>query len=169
MPGSASSRTRYPASAVLMRSHSGSLGRVFDPVGVHNSDPAASERFYRTVLSVLDVEPSYAGADVDRVGRLVDRAGGRRAPGDPRAPRGAFRARDRAQVDTFWQADADAGYRDDGAPGCARSTARPTTAPSCSTQTTTASMDRSSGARAARGCCWRSEAEARRLPDADLR
>jgi catechol 2,3-dioxygenase-like lactoylglutathione lyase family enzyme len=29
----------------------------------------------------------------------------------------AFRARDRAQVDAFWQAGIDAGYRDDGAPG----------------------------------------------------
>jgi len=28
-----------------------------------------------------------------------------------------FRARDRAQVDAFWQAGIDAGYRDDGAPG----------------------------------------------------
>ncbi len=28
-----------------------------------------------------------------------------------------FRARDRAQVDAFWQAGVDAGYRDEGAPG----------------------------------------------------
>jgi hypothetical protein len=42
----------------------GSFGRVFDHVGIHNSDLAASERFYRTVLSALGLEPSYAGADM---------------------------------------------------------------------------------------------------------
>ncbi len=45
--------------------------------------------------------------------------GRRRTAGAPLA-RGlyvGFRARDRAQVDAFWQAGVDAGYRDDGAPG----------------------------------------------------
>jgi catechol 2,3-dioxygenase-like lactoylglutathione lyase family enzyme len=49
------------------------------------------------------------------MGRLGHRADGPRAPGDPRAV--GFRARDRAQIDAFWQAGIDAGYRDDGAPG----------------------------------------------------
>ena len=35
---------------------------VFDHVGIAVSDLAASERFYRTVLSVLGVEPSHADA-----------------------------------------------------------------------------------------------------------
>src|SRR6266540_3261265 len=39
-----------------------SLGRVFDHVGIAVSDLAASERFYRTVLSVLGAEPSHADA-----------------------------------------------------------------------------------------------------------
>ena len=41
-----------------------SLGVVFDHVGIAVSDLAASERFYRTVLSVLGVEPSHADAEL---------------------------------------------------------------------------------------------------------
>jgi catechol 2,3-dioxygenase-like lactoylglutathione lyase family enzyme len=36
----------------------GSVTQVFDHVGVGVSDVAASERFYRTLLGVLGVEPS---------------------------------------------------------------------------------------------------------------
>ena len=93
-----------------------SLGRMFDHVGVAVSDLAASERFYRTVLSVLGVEPSHADAE------LVEWDDWDIGPTDSEHPvtRGlhvAFRARDRAQVDAFWRAGVDAGYRDDGAPG----------------------------------------------------
>jgi catechol 2,3-dioxygenase-like lactoylglutathione lyase family enzyme len=42
---------------------------VFDHVGIAVSDLAASERFYRTVLSVLGVEPSHADAEL--VGELA--------------------------------------------------------------------------------------------------
>ena len=94
----------------------GSLGRMFDHVGVHVSDLAASERFYRTVLSVLGVEPGHADA------QLVMWDEWAIGPPDREHPltRGlhvGFRARDPAQVDAFWQAGVDAGYRDDGAPG----------------------------------------------------
>ena len=94
----------------------GSLGRVFDHVGVRVSDLTASERFYRTVLSALGVEPSYADAE------LVEWEDWAIGPPDREHPltRGlhvGFRARDRARVDAFWQAGVDAGYRDDGAPG----------------------------------------------------
>ncbi len=41
-----------------------SLGVVFDHVAIAVSDLAASERFYRTVLSVLGVEPSHADAEL---------------------------------------------------------------------------------------------------------
>jgi catechol 2,3-dioxygenase-like lactoylglutathione lyase family enzyme len=89
---------------------------VFDHVGIAVSDIAASERFYRTVLSVLGVEPSHADAE------LVEWDDWAIGPTDREHPvtRGlhvGFRARDRAQVDAFWQAGVDAGYRDDGAPG----------------------------------------------------
>jgi uncharacterized protein (TIGR00369 family) len=43
-----------------------------------------------------------------------------------------FRARDRAQIDAFWQPGVDGGYRDDGPRARALSTARRTTAGSCS-------------------------------------
>jgi catechol 2,3-dioxygenase-like lactoylglutathione lyase family enzyme len=89
---------------------------VFDHVGVHNADLAASERFYRTVLSVLGIEPSYAGADM--VGWDDWWIGP--TDGEHAVTCGlhvAFRARDHAEVDAFWQAGIDAGYRDDGAPG----------------------------------------------------
>jgi catechol 2,3-dioxygenase-like lactoylglutathione lyase family enzyme len=89
---------------------------MFDHVGISNSDLAASERFYRNVLSALDVEPSYAGAD------MVGWDDWWIGPTDREHPvtRGlhvGFRARDRAQVDAFWQAGIEAGYRGDGAPG----------------------------------------------------
>ena len=44
----------------LRQARNGSLGRVFDHVGIAVSGLAASERFYRTVLSILGVEPSHA-------------------------------------------------------------------------------------------------------------
>ena len=37
---------------------------MFDHVAIAVSDLAASERFYRTVLSVLGVEPSHADAEL---------------------------------------------------------------------------------------------------------
>src|SRR5437870_8357530 len=94
----------------------GSLGRVFDHVGIAVSDLAASERFYRTVLSVLGVEPSHADAE------LVEWEDWDIGATDPEQPvtRGlhvGFRARDRAQVDAFWQAGVDAGYPAVDAPG----------------------------------------------------
>src|SRR6266498_104903 len=93
-----------------------SLGRVFDHVGIAVSDLAASERFYRTVLSVLGVEPSHADAE------LVEWEDWDIGPTDREHPvtRGlhvGFRAPSRAAVDAFWQAGIDAGYHDDGAPG----------------------------------------------------
>ena len=89
---------------------------MFDHVGIAVSDLAASERFYRTVLSVLGAEPSHADAE------LVEWDDWDIGPTDREHPvtRGlhvGFRARDRAQVDAFWRAGIDAGYRDDGAPG----------------------------------------------------
>ncbi len=89
---------------------------MFDHVGIAVSDLAASERFYRTVLSVLGVEPSHADAEI------VEWDDWAIGPADREHPltRGlhvAFRAPSRAAVDAFWQAGIDAGYRDDGAPG----------------------------------------------------
>ena len=51
--------------------YNGSLGRVFDHVAIAVSDLSASERFYRTVLSVLGVEPSHADAGLVDAGQDV--------------------------------------------------------------------------------------------------
>ena len=89
---------------------------MFDHVGVAVSDLEESERFYRTVLSALGIEPSHA--DEAMVG-WEDWWIGPTDDGHPltRGLHAGFRARDRAQVDAFWRAGVDAGYRNDGEPG----------------------------------------------------
>ena len=89
---------------------------MFDHVAIAVTDLAASERFYRTVLSVLGAEPRHADAEIvewdDWDIAQTDR--------DHPVTRGlhvGFRAPSREAVDAFWQAGIDAGHRDDGAPG----------------------------------------------------
>jgi catechol 2,3-dioxygenase-like lactoylglutathione lyase family enzyme len=89
---------------------------MFDHVGVAVADLAASERFYRTVLAELGVEPSYSAPE------LVEWEDWAIGPTDPEHPvtRGlhvGFRAPSPEAVDAFWQAGRAAGDRDDGAPG----------------------------------------------------
>ncbi len=86
---------------------------MLDHVGVAVSDLAASERFYRTLLSALGLEPSHADAG------LVEWDDWAIGPPDAEHPvaRGlhvGFRAQSRAAVEAFWRAGVDAGYRDDG-------------------------------------------------------
>ena len=116
---------------------------MFDHVGVAVADLAASERFYRTVLSGLGAGPTHADA------ALVEWEDWAIGPTDREHPvtRGLHvgcRAPSREAVDAFWQAGIDAGHRDDGAPGPARSTAVTTTGASCSTPTATGTTSRSS-------------------------
>lgn|GEM_PF-140533 len=88
---------------------------LFDHVGIHVSDLAASERFYRTVLSALGVEPSHA--DTQLV--MWDEWAIGPTDREHQVTRGlhvGVRARDRARVEAFWRAGIDAGYRNDGAP-----------------------------------------------------
>ena len=119
----------------LDRSCDGSLGAMFDHVGIAFSDLAASERFYRTVLSVLGAEPSHADAEI------VEWEDWDIMPTDREHPvtRGlhvGFRAPSRAAVQAFWQA-VDTGYhRRTRAADAVRTTT--TTAGSCSTRTATA-------------------------------
>jgi catechol 2,3-dioxygenase-like lactoylglutathione lyase family enzyme len=89
---------------------------VFDHVEIAVTDLSASERFYRTVLSVLGAEPLHVSADLvewqDWDVGVTDR--------EHPVSRGlhvGFRASSREAVDAFWQAGIDAGYRDDGSPG----------------------------------------------------
>ena len=89
---------------------------MFDHVGIAVADLAASERFYRTVLSALGAEPAHADAEI------VEWEDWDIMPTDREHPvsRGlhvGFRAPSPEAVDAFWQAGIDAGYRDDGAPG----------------------------------------------------
>ena len=89
---------------------------MFDHVGVAVCDLAASERFYRTVLSAIGIEPDHADPG------LVEWEDWAIGPTDAEHPvsRGlhvAFRAPSRAAVDAFWQAGVDAGYPSDGEPG----------------------------------------------------
>ena len=86
---------------------------MFDHVGIAVSDLAASERFYRTVLSVLGVEPSHADAE------LVEWEDWDIGPTDrehalTRGLHVGFRAPAHDAVDAFRQAGIDAGFRDDG-------------------------------------------------------
>jgi len=89
---------------------------MFDHVGISVSDLAASERFYRTVLSVLGVEPSHADAELVEWEDWDIGATDREHP-VTRGLHVGFRAPSPEAVDAFWQAGIDAGYRDDGAPG----------------------------------------------------
>jgi catechol 2,3-dioxygenase-like lactoylglutathione lyase family enzyme len=89
---------------------------VFDHVAIAVADLAASERFYRTVISVLGVEPSYADAELVEWDDWDIGATDREHP-VTRGLHVGFRAPSREAVDAFWQAGIDAGYRDDGAPG----------------------------------------------------
>jgi catechol 2,3-dioxygenase-like lactoylglutathione lyase family enzyme len=89
---------------------------MFDHVALAVVDLAASERFYRTVLGALGVEPSHADTT------LVEWADWDIGLTDNEHPvtRGlhvGFRAADRQSVDAFWRAGTDAGYLDDGQPG----------------------------------------------------
>jgi catechol 2,3-dioxygenase-like lactoylglutathione lyase family enzyme len=89
---------------------------VIDHVTIRVSDPAASERFYETVLRTLGIERT--GSDAT----FVEWDDFSIAPADAEHPvtRGlhiAWAAPSREHVHAFWQAGVDAGYRDDGAPG----------------------------------------------------
>ena len=113
-PTAFSSRSRRSPSSRTGRCN-GSLRPVFDHVGVAVSDLAASEHFYRTVLSVLGVEPSHADAG------LVEWDDWAIGPPDREHPvtRGlhvGFRSPSRRRG-RFCRRVIDAGYRDDGAPG----------------------------------------------------
>jgi catechol 2,3-dioxygenase-like lactoylglutathione lyase family enzyme len=89
---------------------------MFDHVGIAVADLAASERFYRTVLSALGAEPTHADAEmVEWYDWAIDRTDRERPV--TRGLHVGFRAPSREAVDAFWQAGIDAGYRDDGAPG----------------------------------------------------
>jgi catechol 2,3-dioxygenase-like lactoylglutathione lyase family enzyme len=86
---------------------------MFDHVTIHVSDRAASEQFFATVLGTLRIERTHSADDLAEWD-VFSLAGG----GDvTRRLHIGFAAPSRAEVDAFWRAGVDAGYRDDGAPG----------------------------------------------------
>jgi catechol 2,3-dioxygenase-like lactoylglutathione lyase family enzyme len=89
---------------------------MFDHVGLAVSDLPASERFYRTVLSVIGPEPSHVGAGM--VG-WDDWWIGEADASHPVVTglHVGFRAPSREAVDAFWRSGIDAGYTDAGTPG----------------------------------------------------
>lgn len=89
---------------------------MFDHVAIAVADLAASERFYRTVLSVLGAEPSHTDTELVEWEDWDIGATDREHP-VTRGPQVGLRAPSRETVDAFWRAGIEAGYRDDGAPG----------------------------------------------------
>jgi catechol 2,3-dioxygenase-like lactoylglutathione lyase family enzyme len=89
---------------------------VFDHVGIHVADRAASERFYDAVLTALGIVKDHSGEAYAEWG---DFALGAASDADD-VTTGlhiGFVAPSRAAVDDFWRVGTAAGYRDDGAPG----------------------------------------------------
>src|ERR1700760_2007051 len=89
---------------------------MFDHVGIAVADLGASERFYRTVLSVLGAEPVSVDPQIVEWKDWDLQATDREHPVS-RGLHVGFRAPDRAAVDAFWQVGVHAGYRSDGEPG----------------------------------------------------
>jgi catechol 2,3-dioxygenase-like lactoylglutathione lyase family enzyme len=89
---------------------------VFDHVTLRASDRPESERFCRTVLGALDIEPTHAGAAVTEWDDFSIAAARADRPATRHLHLG-FVAASRERVDAFWQAGADGGYADDGPPG----------------------------------------------------
>ena len=90
--------------------------RVLDHVTIRVSDREASRGFYETVLASLGHAPTYRGADFDEWNdfSLAAASPDRPLTGNLHV---AFVARSRADVDAFWSAAVEAGYRSDGEPG----------------------------------------------------
>jgi catechol 2,3-dioxygenase-like lactoylglutathione lyase family enzyme len=84
---------------------------MFDHVTIRASDAGEGERFYDTVLPVLGIEKSKS-AEWDDFS-LAPAADGPATTG----LHIAFSAWSHEDVDAFWQAGVDAGYRSDGEPG----------------------------------------------------
>jgi catechol 2,3-dioxygenase-like lactoylglutathione lyase family enzyme len=88
---------------------------MFDHVTIRVADREASERFYDTVLAPLGLEPNRVELFTEWGDFSVAPVSDEHPP--TRRLHVAFGTESREQVDAFWQAGVDAGYRDDGAPG----------------------------------------------------
>ena len=111
---------------------------MIDHVALHVRDFGASKSFYDRVLPAIGYEPVLTYEHAIGYGRdgkpsfwIVQQepVGG--------ATHVAFECDERKSVDFFHAAAVAAGGTDNGAPGSASTTTRPTTAPTCSTPTAT--------------------------------
>jgi catechol 2,3-dioxygenase-like lactoylglutathione lyase family enzyme len=89
---------------------------VFDHVTIRGSDLVASERFYRTVLSAVGIEPTHSDPTIVEWDDFSIVAAGPDRPVTRHLHVG-FVAPSEEAVQRFWQAGVDAGYADDGPPG----------------------------------------------------
>ena len=91
---------------------------MIDHITIRVADFETSKRFYSTVLAPLGHELGWESAE-RRMAEWGDFSIMLVADGKPltRDVHVAFRARDRAEVEAFWRAGVDAGYRDNGPPG----------------------------------------------------
>jgi catechol 2,3-dioxygenase-like lactoylglutathione lyase family enzyme len=87
---------------------------VFDHVTIRAADRDGSRRFYELVLATLGRERTHAG-DFDEWNDFGISAASAETP-PTRGLHVAFVASSRDQVDAFWHAANEAGYRDDGPP-----------------------------------------------------
>lgn len=88
----------------------------FAHVTIRASDRPASERFYRTVLGGIGIEPTHKHNDLVAWNDFAIIGADAEHP-PTRHLHVAFATASRDQVDRFWRAGVDAGYREDGAPG----------------------------------------------------
>jgi catechol 2,3-dioxygenase-like lactoylglutathione lyase family enzyme len=89
---------------------------VFDHVTIRVADREASEQFYATVLAAIGVDQAYS---LDWLAKWAEFSLSP-ADGDHPVTRGlhvGFGVPSREDVEAFWRAGVDAGYRDDGEPG----------------------------------------------------
>ncbi len=89
---------------------------MFAHVTIRAASREESERFYRTVLGAIGIEPTHDRADIVAWEDFaIIEADGEHPP--THNLHVGFVAESREAVDRFWQAGVDAGYEDDGAPG----------------------------------------------------
>src|SRR5437588_11858081 len=89
---------------------------MFDPVTIRVTDRDGSERFYDTVLTELGIDRTYRTGAFSEWGDFLLTGADGTTPATRRL-HVAFVAPSREQVDAFWRAGTEAGYRDDGPPG----------------------------------------------------
>jgi catechol 2,3-dioxygenase-like lactoylglutathione lyase family enzyme len=83
---------------------------------IRSADREASERFYRTVLSTVGIEPTHEASELVAWDDFAILASDSEHP-PTRHLHVAFVASSRDQVDAFWQSGIAAGYEDAGEPG----------------------------------------------------